>query len=89
MTKEELAQANLVNEQIEVLNEFLKTSQRCWGILNFFATPKPTNTQVTLRTSYGWRDGEISASKRLSASITEAIKHEISLLQAELDSIGR
>lgn len=89
MTKDELAQANSINEQLEVLNEFLKDNRRCWGILNFFVSPKPLNTRVTLRTSYGYCSNEITASERLSANIIEAIKHEVSALERELDSIGK
>lgn len=89
MTKDELARANLINEQLEALNNFLNNNKQCWGILRFFATPKQRAVQVTLRTSYGWRADEISASERLSANIVEAIKQEVSLLQDELSSIGK
>lgn len=89
MTKEQLTQANTINEQIETLTKFLDENQKCWGILRFFVAPKQTDKQVTLRTSYGWRNEEITASKRLSATIIEAIKQEVSLLQSELDNIGK
>lgn len=87
MTKEDLKQANLINEQIDVLSKFLRDTQQCWGKLSFFATPKQQNTQVTIRTSYGWCSNEVSASERLSVSIVDAIKNELVLLQGELDAL--
>lgn len=89
MTNNELVQANSINEQLEVLNEFLKDNQRCWGILKLFPSPKSPSKQVTLKTSYGYCTNEITASKRLSASIIDAIKRELETLQGELDSIGK
>lgn len=89
MTKGELSKANSINEQLETLNAFLEDNQKCWGILGFFSAPKSSNTQVTLRTSYGWHNSEITASKRLSTSIIEAVKREIAMLQSELDGIGK
>lgn len=90
MTKAELAKANEINEQIKVLTEFLESNKKCWGVLKFFATPaKQLNTQITLKTSYGCYSEEITASKRLSAVIIEAVKHEVSLLESELENIGR
>ena len=87
MTKDNLAKATMLSEQIETLNTFLEDTRKCWGKLKFFVTPKRQNVQVTLKTSYGWLDNEISASERLSASIVEAIKNEVALLQSELDSL--
>lgn len=87
MTTDNLRQANQICEQIDALNKFLKDTRKCCGMLKFFVTPKQQNTQVTLKTSYGWRDNEISASERLSASIVDAIKNELALLQAELDAL--
>jgi len=87
VTKEDLKQANLINEQIDVLSKFLKDTQQCWGKLSFFVAPKQQNAQVTIRTSHGWCNNEVSASERLSVGIIDAIKNELALLQAELDAL--
>lgn len=89
MTKAELAHANEINEQIEVLERFLDSTERNWRKLSFFRKSEPQNTQVTLQTAYGYCQDAIEASPRLSEGITEAIRNELKLLQDELDSIGK
>jgi len=89
MTKEELSHANIINEQIETLEKFLAEDRMCWSKIKFFATPSRQKQNITLRTSYGHINDEISASERLSASIIKAIEDELFLLKHELDSIGR
>lgn len=89
MTKAELAHANEINDQIEVLTRFLHDTERNGRRLFFFRKPEPQINQITLQTAYGYNQNSIEASTRLSESIVMAVRKELELLQDELDNIGK